>query len=628
MTDAIRHRGPDASGHWADGDAGICLGHRRLSIIDVSPTGAQPMESPAGRYVVAFNGEIYNFKSLRDELIATGVCFRGTSDTEVMLAAFDRWGVAPAVRRFHGQFAFALWDRDERSLYLCRDRFGEKPLYYGWLQGQLVFGSELKALKAHPAWSGEIDRGALALFMRHNCVPAPYSIYRGIHKLPPATILRVAPDGQVEREEYWSAADVAAWGAAHRFEGSASEIVDGLDLLLRQTVSAQMVSDVPLGAFLSGGIDSSTIVALMQAESTDPVRTFTIGFDVPGFNEAEHARAVAAHLGTKHTELYVTASEARDVIPLLPSLFDEPFADSSQIPTYLVASLARRDVTVSLSGDGGDELFAGYNRYAWTDRVWRGTRRVPPRARSALATMATAVRPGTWDRVARMARSITPSRFRFGAPGDKIQRVAQVLRSTSPQSAYRELLSHWPSPTDLVLGATEPPTLVSGQAPWHSDQDIVASMMYLDAVSYLPDDILMKVDRATMAVSLESRAPFLDHSVYEFATRVPAEMLLRKGQGKWLLRELLARYVPRALFERPKMGFGVPLGSWLRGPLRQWAGDLLSPARLEREGYLNSDLVQRTLAEHLSGSRNRQHLLWDVLMFEAWLEREGSMANV
>ncbi len=618
MTDAISHRGPDDEGQWLDPEAGIALGHRRLSILDLSPEGHQPMVSRDGRWVLVFNGEIYNFRELGSMVEGSEARFRGHSDTEVMLASFERWGVRRAIERFVGMFAFALWDRSERALHLVRDRLGEKPLYAGWMGDVFLFGSELKALRAHPAWRGEVDRGAVALFLRHSYVPQPWSIYQGIRKVPPGVILTLPTNRSRQapaEESYWSARAIAEEGAQKPSTMSDCEAIDAFEALLKRTIGDEMVADVPLGAFLSGGIDSSTIVALMQAQSDRPVRTFTIGFDEDAFNEAHHAKAVAAHLGTDHTELYLTPAETLAVIPRLPTLYDEPFADPSQIPTFLVSELARRDVTVSLSGDGGDELLGGYDRYFVSDQMWRSIRRVPRGARVLLGRAITALPPAGWDRLLRLGG---PLARRGGLSGERAHKLAALLSLDTEEAVYRRMMSHWPEPEDVVAGAREPVVTLTDRAQWPRLDNYLQRMMYLDLVTYLPDDILVKVDRASMGVSLESRAPFLDHRVVEFALQLPLGQKVRNGHGKWLLRRVLDRHVPRTLINRPKMGFGVPIDRWLRGPLREWAEDLLSDRRLRQEGFLDPAAVNRTWREHLSGQRNRQFLLWGVLMFQAW----------
>ena len=627
MTDTLVHRGPDDQGCWSDPASGIALGHRRLSILDLSPSGHQPMLSASGRYVIVFNGEIYNFGELRKELDAKpgtpSFGWRGHSDTEVMLAAFEAWGVEQAVRSFIGMFAFALWDRKERRLHLVRDRIGEKPFYYGWAGDTFLFGSELKALRAHPSWRGEINRDALTLFLRHNYIPAPHSIYRGIHKLVPGTILtipieRISSGDFPEPEPYWSLKQVACRGMENPFAGTEEEAVEQLDSLLRDAVRHQMVADVPLGAFLSGGVDSSTIVALMQAQSGRPIRTFTMGFHESSHNEAEYAGAVARHLRTDHTELYVTPQDALDVIPRLPTLYDEPFSDSSQIPTFLVSQLTRRHVTVSLSGDAGDELFGGYNRYFLGRSLWRMTGWMPRGLKSALAWGFTSLSPKRWDSFA----AVLPRRGRLRNMGDKIHKFSEILRAGTPEAMYQGLVSHWKEPDSIVRGGQEPATLLASPTAWPELPDFTRLMMYLDTLTYLPDDILVKVDRAAMGVSLETRVPFLDHRVVEFAWQLPISFNVRGTSGKRLLRQVLYRYVPEKLIDRPKTGFGVPLDSWLRGPLREWAEMLLDEQRIRDEGYFEPTPIRRKWLEHLSGERNWQYYLWDVLMFQAWLEEE------
>src|SRR5919199_1637723 len=623
MSDTLWHRGPDNGGSWVDTEARIALGHRRLAIVDLSPEGHQPMVSADGRYAIAFNGEIYNFLELRRQLEQLGYRFRGHSDTEVMLAAFSQWGLDAAVRHFNGMFAFALWDRQERVLHLVRDRLGEKPLYYSWLGQTFLFASELKALKAYPNFNPEINRDALALYLRHNYIPAPYSIYQGVYKLPPASILTVQLGEAVAQPvPYWSAKSIAESGILHPFTGSETEAIAQLDALLRDAVNLRMVADVPLGAFLSGGIDSSTVVALMQAQSTQPVKTFTIGFYEDSYNEATYAKAVAQHLGTDHTELYVTPAEAIAVIPKLPTLYDEPFADSSQIPTFLVAQLARQHVTVSLSGDAGDELFAGYNRYFWGHRIWQQIGWIPYSLRSAVTCALTKRSPQAWNNTFANLHPMLPATFKHQSPGDKLHKLAEVLAVKSPEAMYTGLVSHWKEPEAVVMGSSEPSTVLTNSQAWANLPDFTQRMMYLDTVSYLPDDILVKVDRATMGVSLEARVPLLDHRIVEFAWQIPLAMKIRKDQGKWLLRQVLYKYVPPSLIERPKMGFGVPIDAWLRGPLRDWAETLLDERRLRQEGFFNPQPIRQKWAEHLVGDRNWQYYLWDVLMFQAWLNEQ------
>ncbi|MEQ1591152.1 MAG: asparagine synthase (glutamine-hydrolyzing) [Thiobacillaceae bacterium] len=619
MARQITHRGPDGAGAWVDKQAGVSLAHRRLSILDLSAAGHQPMLSASGRFVIVFNGEIYNHLDLRVAL--AGCAWRGHSDTETLLAAFELWGVEAALKKCVGMFAIALWDRETRTLSLARDRLGEKPLYYGWQGDAFLFGSELRALKAHPAFCAEIDRDALTLLLRHNAIPAPYSIYRGIHKLPPGSFLQLhAGQKDARPVAYWSARSVAEVGQRKLFRGSDAEAVSELERLLVQAVGGQMVADVPLGAFLSGGIDSTTVVALMQAHSARPVKTFTIGFNEAGYNEAEHAHAVARHLSTEHTELYVTAQDAMDVIPNLSAIYDEPFADSSQIPTCLVSRLARQHVTVSLSGDGGDELFGGYNRYFWARNLWRKLGWMPRPLRAALAGVLTTVPPSAWNSSFQKLGQWLPPRLRYANPGDKLHKLAEILAVRSPEEIYLELVSHWKNPALLVPGGHEPVTLLTDPGAQAVLPDFEHRMMYLDTVTYLPDDILTKVDRAAMAVSLETRVPLLDHRVVEFAWTLPLHMKIRHGQGKWLLRQVLDRHVPKSIMERPKMGFGVPIDHWLRGPLKPWAMALIEPARLLSEGIFDPAPIQQKWLEHQSGARNWSYYLWDVLMFQQWQE--------
>lgn len=659
MANCLAHRGPDDSGVWLDEHAGIALAHRRLSILDLSPSGHQPMVSASGRYVIAFNGEIYNHLSLREALEKStfstnslaedsqstgqfadrgvdappsgrgGYGWRGHSDTETLLAAFEMWGMEATLKKTVGMFAIALWDRAEQSLILARDRMGEKPLYYGWQGEVFLFGSELKALKAHHAFKGEINRDVLTLFLRHNCIPAPYSVYRGIHKLPQGAWLQI-PFGngvnaaqEAKPKVYWSLRDVVESGQAEKFAGSDTEAVDELESRLRDSIGLQMMADVPLGAFLSGGIDSSTVVALMQAQSSRPVKTFTIGFNEAGYNEAEQAKAVARHLGTDHTELYVTPNEAMNVVPRLPALYDEPFSDSSQIPTFLVSQLAKQHVSVSLSGDAGDELFGGYNRYLWTPAIWKKLGKVPAPFRRIAANGLSALSPRSWNHLYGSVAGLLPSRLQVVQPGDKVHKLARTLSAKSGEGIYCDLVSHWDKPSEVVIGATEPGTALTDRASWQHIAGFEQRMMYLDAVSYLPDDILTKVDRAAMGVSLEARIPFLDHRVVEFAWQLPLSMKIRNGQGKWILRQVLHKYVPEEMMDRPKMGFGVPIDAWLRGPLKEWAESLLDESRLRREGFFHAEPVRQKWREHLSGEQNWQYHLWDVLMFQAWLEQQG-----
>lgn len=629
MAERISHRGPDDNGVWTDIEAGIALAHRRLAVVDLSAAGHQPMLSASGRWVLAYNGEVYNHLELRRQLSLPSPQrlswrergfdgWRGHSDTETLLACIEAWGVETTLKRSVGMFAFALWDRRERELVLARDRAGEKPLYYGWQGDTFLFGSELKALRAHPAFCASVDRGALALLVRYNYIPAPYSIHQGIFKLPPGTWLRLR-QGQrnAQPQAYWSLAEVAERGTADPFDGSEKDAVDELARLLGNAVRGQRVADVPLGALLSGGIDSSLITALMQAQSSQPVRTFTIGFENKAYDEAVHARAVAAHLGTDHTELQLSANDALDLIPRLPTMYDEPFADSSQLPTYLVMALARQHVTVALSGDAGDEFFGGYNRYFLGPAVWRLIRWLPPFLRRFLGVLLTAVPAHALN--AAMGALARP--FGIALPGDKAHKLGRRLRHVnSIDDLYVSLVTEWVETAGLVVDRYIPPNLVDARERWPKLCDPVARMMALDGLTYLPGDILTKVDRASMAVSLETRAPFLDRDVMEFAWRLPLSMKLRGGKGKWILRQLLDRYVPRELIERPKMGFGIPLDEWLRGPLREWAGDLLAEDKLRRDGYLQPEQITRTWQAHVRGKGSYGYRLWAVLMFQAWLD--------
>jgi asparagine synthase (glutamine-hydrolysing) len=633
MTSALTARGPDDAGYWMDRSATIALGHRRLAIVDLSSAGRQPMCSASTRWTIAFNGEVYNHLDLRHELEATGVApsWRGHSDTETLLAGFDAWGVQATVEKAIGMFAFAAWDAATATLTLGRDRLGEKPLYYGW-QGWgsnrvFLFGSDLAALRCHPHFEDRIDRDALTQLLRHNYIPAPHAIYEGISKLAAGSLLNIKlREGIAHVSSYWSGVESYQRGMARPFDGSSDEAVNMLEALLKKAVARQMMADVPLGAFLSGGVDSSTVVALMQAQSSRPVRTFSIGFHEEQFNEAEHAKAVAVHLGTDHTELYVNAQEAMEVIPRLPAIYSEPFSDSSQIPTFIVSQLARRHVTVALSGDAGDELFCGYNRYSFTARLWDRLRVKPLALRRAAARMLTTLSPEVWNQLARIAAPMLPPSLQFASIGDKLHKGARVLHSQTIDDLYLNLISHWKDPGAIVMRGHEPaPSMKDLAAPLDGFDDM-QRMMALDMLRYLPDDILVKVDRAAMAVSLETRVPFLDREVVEFAMSLPGALKLRGGVTKWALRQVLYRHVPASLIERPKMGFGIPIGQWLRGPLRDWGEALLDEGRLRREGYFDPAPIVHKWREHVSGHRNWQYELWNVLMFQAWLEHQQRAA--
>ncbi|MBK6660226.1 MAG: asparagine synthase (glutamine-hydrolyzing) [Proteobacteria bacterium] len=624
--DTLSHRGPDARGEWHDAAAGLWLGHRRLAVIDLTPTGAQPMCSRDGRYVLVFNGEIYNFRSLRAELERDGVALRGHSDTEVLLETIARDGLAACLPRLNGMFALALWDHQTETLHLARDRFGEKPLYYGVLDGALLFGSELKALVCLHGRTPALDRDALAAYFRRNYIPEPASIFDGVAKLPAGHVLSIAraalPTLPTSRA-YWSLADEIERAAPGASSMSDAQAVSAVHDTLARAVEMRMVADVPLGALLSGGLDSSLMVALMQRASSRPVRTFSIGFAEAGYDEAPHARAVAQHLGTEHTEQCISAAEAQAVIPRLADIYDEPFADSSQIPSVLVAALARRSVTTAITGDGGDELFGGYLRYGLALDTWRRLRALPAPLRALLIKTAGGIAPAHWDRVLLGLAPLLPARLRFGAPGDRLHKLAR-LAAASDLAAMHAAAAELGSGLELVLGTQGKRWSTKFVAP--AALDDAGAMMFADALDYLPGDILTKVDRAAMAASLETRVPFLDNEVVALAWRLPPTMKLRGGQSKWVLREVLSRYVPPALTERAKAGFAVPLDAWLRGPLRAWAGDLLSESRLRAAALLDARTVQRLWQEHLSGRRNHQHVLWALLMFECWRARWGGMS--
>lgn len=612
MADQISHRGPDDAGFWGDATVGVALSHRRLSILDLSQAGHQPMASHSGRYVIVFNGEIYNHLNIRAELGSTqgSPQWRGHTDTETLLAGIEHWGLESTLKKISGMFAFALWDKQSQKLYLARDRFGEKPLYYGLQNGIFMFASELKALKAHKSFEGEIDRDALVSFFRFNCVPAPCSIYKGVYKLTPGSFLEISVQkinaGRFDPQAYWSALQVADSARSNPFLGDEIEAQKSLENTLRTAVRQQMVADVPLGAFLSGGIDSSTIVALMQTESSRPIKTFTIGFNDKFHNEADHARAVAAHLKTEHHEFTVNPEDALNVIPLLPELYDEPFSDSSQIPTFLVSKLTKNHVTVALSGDGGDELFGGYNRYLGTQKWWNRIKSIPLPLRSAMAELLNISGIERWDFIATRL-------------GSKLKKLEGVLGVKNNSELYSYFITHWSPQDRLVLGGVERPSIAT--KPNFEMPSLVEQMMMLDTLTYLPDDILVKVDRAAMGVSLETRVPFLDPKVIEMAWRLPLNLKIRDGRGKWILRKILYQHVPAELIERPKKGFAIPLSSWLRGPLRDWAENLLNEKKLNEMGYLNASLVQKRWQDHIAGRYDWSYHLWDVLMFQAWLKK-------
>lgn len=616
MTAALASRGPDGRGHWHDPSAGVFLGHTRLSIVDTSSAGSQPMHAASSRFSLTYNGEIYNCNELRREIESDGHVFRGHSDTEVLLEAINKWGIESATARLNGIFAFAVWDHQQRSLTLCRDQLGVKPLYWGKAGTAWLFASELKAFRQHPDFQSTVDRNSIVDYLRFGYVPAPHTIYAAAYKLMPGTMVTLRSHTEPAHSKFWSSIDVAHNARANRFGGSDEQAIDRLESLLAKAVARQQMSDVPLGAFLSGGIDSSTVVAMMQQTASQPVRTFSIGFEDDQYNEAEHAADVARHLGTQHTELYVQPQHARDVIPSLADIYDEPFADSSQIPTYLVSKMTREHVTVALSGDGGDELFAGYNRYVWAERIWRNISWIPHAARSTIAKTVRSIPPHVYDRAAKPLGRRVPTQ-----PGDKAHKLSHLLDLSNEDEIYRQLVSQWPDPSRLAINGHEHNGALQDPSIKQRFPNFTQRMQAIDLVTYLPDDILTKVDRASMAASLEARVPLLDPTIVEFAWSLPQHMKSRDGVSKWLLRQVLYRHVPPALIERPKMGFGVPIGDWIRGPIRDWAENLLSTESLNRAGLIRPEPVRQAWQEHLSGRRNWQHQLWVILMLQEWSER-------
>jgi len=620
MTDTIVHRGPDGADVWVDPEVGLALGHRRLSIIDLSEAGRQPMSSSCARFVIAYNGEVYNADELRTELEVAGRKFKGHSDTEVIVEGCAVWGIRPTIERLIGMFAMAIWDRENRTLTLVRDRMGIKPLYWGEFghgaSRRIAFGSELKTLRAMPDWSPQQNRRAIAAYMRHTYIPAPHTIYEGVYKLEPGRILTVSSDGEITQEAYWSVENAAKSGQSVKGQMTDQQAEDALHDLLLDATKRRMVSDVPLGAFLSGGVDSSTVAALMQASSDKPIKTFTIGFHEKGYNEAEHAKAVAQHLGTDHTELYVDPNHALDLIPRLPSMYDEPFADSSQIPTFLVSEMTRKHVTVALSGDGGDELFAGYNRYFWADKFYRLSQKVPQPLRNMAAAGGRALPEGLIG----IGLKLKGDDRSAALMKDRVLKIARILPHSDPDKIYRHLLTHW---ENAVLDVDEPKGVIWDDTVRNWMPDFMERMQYFDMLTYLPDDILTKVDRASMATSLEARVPILDHRVVEFAWKLKRDQKLRNGVGKHVLRQVLYRYVPKELIERPKVGFSMPVAEWLRGPLKGWADELLDPVKLRDDGVFDVAMIRQYWDEHLSGKRNWQYHLWAVIMYQDWSHRWG-----
>ena len=623
MGDAIQHRGPDATGFWFDSPNGVVLSHRRLAVLDVTKAGNQPMTSNSGRYVLVFNGEIYNHQKLRKELSKIGVnpSWESRSDTETLLALFDAFGFQLSLNKLVGMFAIALWDKEKRTMFLARDRVGEKPLYYGSVGTSIFFASELKSLRALDEFFPEINRDALSLFFKYNYIPQPHTIYKGVYKLPPGHYVELKNDFQPVC--YWDFVKIASKNENFLIHQSEDFLLNKLDSVLSEAVSSQMQADVPLGGFLSGGIDSSLVVAMMQEHSSLPIDTFSIGFENKQFDEAHLAKAVAHHLGTKHHELYVSPRQALDIIPQIPLVYDEPFSDSSQIPTILLSQMTRKHVTVSLSGDGGDELFGGYNRYIWGDAIWKKIRNYPFFLRYMFSQIVCRVGCSNLDQIFSLISDYLPHNYRFKNVGSKLLKLSSTLQSTSPEALYEILISHWNEPEQLVIGCQKNMKISAFEETFEKDSDFRVQMMKLDAVSYLPDDIMVKVDRAAMSCSLETRMPFLDPEVMKLAWRLPMDVKIRGGVGKWCLREILYRRVPRELVDRPKMGFGVPIGDWLKGPLRGWAEEMLDKNRIEQAGYLDVGIVRKTWEEHLSGKNDWQYHLWDILMFESWREQEG-----
>jgi len=629
QVETLIHRGPDDNGIWADTDSRVVLGHSRLSIQDLSRDGHQPMISHSGRYVVVYNGEIYNFKKIKEEIKESGCnsFIRGNSDTEILLLAIETWGFEKTLSKIIGMFSIVLWDKKYKQIFLARDRFGEKPLYYCLVNGVFMFASELKALRCHPFFTKEIDRNILSVFFRKKYVPAPNTIYKNVYKVPAGSYLTLSlgNDTAIEMSlplprPYWSLDKIIQDAKMNQFNGSDAEAIDSLDSLISESINGQMIADVPIGAFLSGGFDSSVIATLMQKKSMSKINTFTIGFNETAYNEANHAKEIADFLGTNHTELYVTAEESMSVIDYLPSMYDEPFSDASQIPTALLCKFARKNVTVALSGDGGDELFGGYERHILAGSIEKFNNQFPFLIRNLIAKGIKLFSTQYWDSLFSLLNNIIPKKLHYNHPGYKIYKLATVMQARNEEHLYKLLTSSWSDSDSLVIDGFEDNVVSSKLSDLSFQADIREKMMYMDSVEYLADDILVKMDRASMSSSLETRVPLLDHRICEFAWRLPLEMKIRGDQGKWILRQVLYKYVPKKLVERPKMGFNVPIGDWLRGPLRDWAEDLLDESKIKREGYLNPRLVRIKWNEHLSGKKDLQYCLWDVLMFQSWLE--------
>ena len=626
MGNALSHRGPDDSGVWFDAQGGIGLTHRRLAILDPSPDGHQPMCSPSGKLTLVYNGEIYNYRELHRELINAGISFQGTSDTEVLLRALETWGLSLTLERITGMFSFALWNRETRTLTLARDRIGIKPLYYGFEKGHFFFSSELRPLRSLPFFSRSINRDSIALFSQYNYIPSPYSIYHNVQKLQPGTYLTFSPSSQnlPTPSVYWSSRECAQRGLAVPFTGSFNEAQEKLTHLLSTVIKEHMISDVPLGAFLSGGIDSSLVCALMQKQSTQAVKTFCIGLQEKGYNEATYAMEVSKHLGTDHTELYLSSDDILQKIPTILSCYDEPFADSSQLPTWVVSSMTRSQVTVALSGDGGDELFAGYVRYQHAENLWKRLSQIPPPLRMMATKLIRTFSTETWSTIATLLSPLIPRRFHQNHIGDKIHRIAAISSAHTPQDLYSLIVSHDSHPHLSVPGSQKLLTEQHQPDNWTISPSLTEQMMLLDLITYLPGDILTKVDRASMGVSLEARVPLLDHRIVEFAWSLPLEFKLYQGEGKRILHSLLAQHLPPNLFDRPKKGFGIPIGEWMKGPLREWSEELLSPERLKREGFWDVQRVQKKWKEHLAGKNFHDYFLWNILVFQNWLEKENS----